>query len=367
MTFFRFSRFFNVMFFLIFFLSSLYAESSNDVEEAGRRLDAALSGNVSTAANSNSQQPPAARITRGGAQPRWVNDPYNAYDRNFFIAAIGSAQDRYQAEARAFAALAAIFGQSIRSEFTVTENYTEAVNKGVVSVSQNTRIRDEIKTAASMDKLVGAEIGNVWDSGRGTVYVAAYMNKSKTIAVYSDMIIINNRNIELLTTMEDTHKNTLDGYARFRLAALIAGINSNYAAVILQAGGSASSLNLRIVQTMSAQTVSADALYLEASNIIKNIIVNVHVTNDRANRIQDAFAGVLSSEGLRTRGNAPLYTLEVRLNVNEVTFPDNNFINCRIETSANLIDNSTGASLLRLVLMSEKATRLTPTRKQWLF
>ena len=319
----------------LFFSNLLNAQSLNDVDEAVRRLDAALSGNASAVPGLNIQQPPIASVTTGGVQPRWVNDPYIAYNRNHFIAAIGSAQNRNQAEARAFAALAAIFGQSIKSEFTVTENYSEAVNKGVVSISQNTRIRDEITTAASMDKLVGAEIGNVWDSGRGTVYVTAYMNKLKTISIYTDMIIINNRNIELLTSMEDARKNTFDGYARFRLAALIAGINSNYAAVISHAGGSVLSLNLR----------NADSLNIEAVNILRNITITVNVTNDRANRVQDAFAGVLSSEGLRTRGNNPVYSLEVRLNASEATYPGNNFIFCRIEGSANLIENSTGASL----------------------
>ena len=311
------------------------------VREAVGRLENTLSGTLNTGTSDSFQiDIPPARVTRGGRQPNWVDDPYLVYNRNNFIAAIGSGSNRNEAEARAFAALASFFGQSIRSEFTMTENYSEAVNRGVVSVSQNTRINNEITMAASMDKLIGAEIGNIWDSGRGTVFAAAFMNKPRTISIYSDMIIINNRSIELLTTMNLSEKNTFDGYARFRLAAQIAGINENYAAVISQAGGlsagSVSALNMR----------RADSLNLEAANIIRNITINIHVINDHANRIQDAFAKALVSEGLRTRGNNPQYTLEVSLSLSEVTFPGNNYIHCRIEVSANLIKNSTGASLL---------------------
>jgi len=311
------------------------AEADAMARDAVRRLEAALSGNAVAPVGSQNTPVPQAQVSRGGRQPNWVNDPYNAYSRNYFIAAVGSAASRDQAEARAFAALAAIFGQSIKSEFTTATMYTEAVNRGVVNVSNVTDIREQISIAASMDKLIGAQIGNVWDSRRGTVYAVAFMDKAKTISIYSDLILINNRNIELLTSMSNAQKNTFDGYARFKLAAEIAGINDNYAAVVSYAGGSITSLNLK----------SPDSFNLEAAEIIRNITVTVRVTNDRANRIQDAFAGVLSSQGLRTRGNNPLYTLDVRLNESEVTFPGNNHVFCRIEVSANLIENATGVSL----------------------
>jgi hypothetical protein len=329
------------LFVLIFTLlpGVFFAQTPNEADAAARdalrRLESALGGNVGAgtiAAPAIAVPPAPAQVSRGGRQPAWVDDVYSAYNREHFLAIVGSAANRDQAEARAFAALVALFGQSIKAEFTVAENYTEAVNRGVVNISQNTQVSEQITRAATMDRLFGAEIGNVWDDTRGTVHAVAFMDKARAISIYSDMIIVNNRNIGTLTAMNDDEKNSLDGYARFRLAALIAGINENYAAVISQLGGSVS-------------VRSADSLFFEAANIIRNITVVVAVTNDRANRVQDTFARILGAEGLRTRGNNPRYTLEVRLNVNEVTFPGNNNIFCRIEGSANLIDNQTGASL----------------------
>ena len=318
------------MFFFLCFASFLLAQTPIDSEKAAKdavqRLEAALGGINDS-----------ARVTQGRSQPRWVNNPYSAYSKDRFFAVVGSASNRNHAETRAFANLIAIFGQSIRSEFTVTSMYTEALNNGTVSVSDNTRIRDRISMAAAMDNLIGAEIGNVWvDSRRGTVYAIAFMDKTKTISIYTDLITINNRNIELLTAMSPGEKNTFDAYARYRLAAQIAGINTNYATVVSQAGGSVASINLR----------NANTFNLEAENIWRNITVTVRVTNDRANRVQDAFARVLSSEGLRTMGSNPAYTLDIRLDVNEVSFPGNNFIFSRMECSANLIENLSGASLL---------------------
>jgi len=310
-------------------LAQSYIDTNASLEDIIQRIESTI-GIDNTIPNS-----PPAQITQGGTQPRWVNDPYAIYARDRYFAAVGSAENRDEAQKKALAALVAIFGQSVRSDFTAVTMYTEAVYRGIVTVSEKTSVRDEVSTAAAMDTLIGAEIGNVWDNGRGTVYAAAFMEKAKTISIYSDLIVLNNHNIELLTTMSDTEKNTLDGYARYKLAALISTINSNYSNLISLAGGSKSALNIR----------SANYFNLEASNIIKNITVAVNVNNDVSNRIQDAFASALTAEGLRTRGNNPLYTLEVRQDMSEVTFPNNSYIYCRFTVSANLVENATNAVL----------------------
>jgi len=328
-------------------------DANNMARDAAARLEAALSGgnksNTSSTPASNTSSNTSSRNrkntdtntapteeTRGGKQPAWVNDPYVVYKKDQFVAAVGSGANRSAAANKALAELVAIFGRSVNSTFTTVTNYTEAMDKGVVSVSESVNVRDQIATAASMNNLVGAEIGNVWDSGKGTFYVAAYLYIERTIAIYSDMIILNNQNIDMLTTMSNAERNTLDGYARFKLASQIAGINSNYAGIVNQLGGNTAILKIK----------TPESLNVEASNIIKNVTVTIRVRNDRVNRIQDAFAKVLGSEGIRTRGNNPLYSLEVDVNTSEVSFANNPNKFCRIEVSANLIENSTGASLL---------------------
>ena len=358
------------LFIILLFISCAGTQANNNsrdandanmmAQDAGRRLDAALGGgsvssgssggstaaaNDSTSRNTgrmSSVPAPQAQETRGGAQPAWVSNPYTVYNKDFFVAAVGSGANRSEAGAKALGELAAIFGRSIRAEYTVTQNYTEAVNRRIVNVSANTNVREQIATAASMNNLVSAEIGNVWDSGRGAFYAAAFLDIERAIAIYSDMIMLNNENIDMLTDMTNAKKNTLDGYARYKLASQIAGINSNYAAIIKQLGGSTSRLNLKTPESFN----------LEASNIIRSITVLVSVKGDRANRIQNAFAQVLGGEGLRTRGNNPLYTLEAEVFTSEVSYPSgsNDYKWCRIEISSNLIETSTGASLLAFPL-----------------
>jgi len=344
---------------LLFTINAVYAQSAGSAEEhardALRRLDEALGGKITTANTAATatataaataasaatqsaapQSPAPIQSTRGGQEPRWVMDPYAAYPRDRYLAAVGFAANRAEAEKKALAALTAIFGQSIQADFASITVYSEAVSKGIVSSSGNTKIMDTISSSTSLDTLIGAEIGNVWDDARGTVYSVAYLEKERAIAVYGNMLHTNLKNIEKLTAMTVAEKNTLDGYARYRLAALIAGINAKHAVVLAQCGGpSVESLNLP----------GADALNIEASNIIKNVTVIVNVKGDSSNRIRDAFTKVLSAEGLRTRGSSPPYTLEVSIDLSETSFPNNNNKFCRFTVSAELIENSTDSGL----------------------
>jgi hypothetical protein len=299
-------------------------------DDATRRLEEALGG--SSAAGTSST---AVQTARGGATPRWVNNPYSDYSQSRYIAAVGTAKTRADAEKSAFAALTAFFGQSVKSDYAVAAAYSEAVTNGIVSVSEKTEVREIIVTAASLDNLIGAAIGNVWDDGRGTVYALAYLEKERTVPIYTELIRINQRNIENLVSINAAQKNTFDGYARHKLAAFIAGMNAGYAGIVSLAGGSTAPLNM----------TGADTLILEAANIIKNITVGFNVKRDSNGRVRDAFAKALSGEGLRTQGNNPPYILEINIDMSEAKFPDNNFIFCRYTLSANLIERATGSVL----------------------
>jgi hypothetical protein len=337
------NNFFCFLAILLFCANTIYAQSANSVDaqarDALRRLDDAIAGKPTSADLPAPASAPPSQVqpTRGGKEPSWVIDPYAAYPRDRYLAAVGFASNRAEAENKAKAALSAIFGQSIQSDLSIATTYSEAVSKGIVSSAENTNVRDVTSIRTSLDTLIGAEIGNIWDNAKGTVYTIAYLEKERAIAVYGQMISTNLKNIEKLTAMTAAEKNTFDGYARYRLAAILSAINAKYAQIIAQCGGpAAAALNLP----------GADAINIEANNIIKNITVNVNVKGDRNNRIRDAFTKVLSGEGLRTRGNAPPYTLEVNVGMSEVTFPNNTNKFCSFTVSAELIENSTDSVLL---------------------
>jgi len=327
-----------VLLFIFYFPFPLHAQSFQTAETAANdamfRLEEALSGR--SEGSGTNQNISSVQATRSRAQPSWVNDPYAVYPRNRYIAAVGHASGRAEAEKKALAALAAVFGQSIKSDLTVAAVYSEAVRNGIISVSENTMVRETIATSASMDMLIGAEIGNIWEDRSGTINALAYIEKEKAIVVYSELIRMNQKNIENLISMNANEKNTFEGLSRYNLAALIAGINSEYAVIVSFAGGSTASLNF----------TSADTMILESKNILRNIPVSLNVKGDQNNRIRDAFAKTLSTEGLRTQGSGAPYILEITVNMSEAVFPESNIVNCRFTVDANLIERETGSVLL---------------------
>jgi len=342
------------------------AQAQANAQDALRRMDDALAGKPSAPAASAPKAPAAsapapsapasapAQVTSGGKEPAWVTDPYAAYSRDKYVAVVGFAANRGEAEKKAFGNLAAYFGQSVDADFSAVEMYSEAASKGiVVSSSSTVNVRDAVSLKASLDNLIGAQIGNIWDNAKGIVYTVAYIEKEKAVAAYSDIIAANNKNISTLTTMTPAQKNTFDGYSRYKLASAIARINTKYASIVYQCGGpSADALKVQ----------SVDSLNIEASNILKAITVLINVKGDQNNRIRDAFAKALSAEGLRTQGSGP-YTLRVTLSMEEAVFPGNKNKFCSFTVSAELVENATN-SVLVPISFTDRAGHQTYERAQ---
>jgi hypothetical protein len=276
--------------------------------------------------------------TSAKAEPDWVRDPYRKYDRQAYVAAVGSGGSRESAEKSALGNLVGIFGMSIQVDEKIAESYAEAVRNGATAAwSQITTVDTNIITSTGLDSLIGAETGDVWYDGKGIHYAVAFLNKAKAAQVYTDMIKANQAMIDSLTAMSEAEKNTLDGYARFKFAAVIADISLSYG-------------NLLSVIGRPQNLKRGDDYRFEARNIVTSIPVGLSVKNDKSNRIQGAFANALSQLGFRsssgnTGGNSR-YMLDVDIVTSPVDLPGNQNVFTRIEVNADLKDTTTGVVLV---------------------
>ena len=281
---------------------------------------------------------PPAQATAAPArnQPDWVRDPYTRFNSATEVAAVGTGSSRDVADRTALAALVAVFGQSIQVAESISVSYQEAVRSGVTaSWSESTTAQTSIATAAGMDTLVGAEIGDRWDNG-SEFFAVAVLNKTRAASTYSEMIRANQTMITNLTTIPDTEKFTLDGFARFQFAATIADITATYVNLLSAIGAPA----------LAQGVTRGDDLRLEAQNITRAIPVGIRVANDRQNRIQGAFARALSGLGFQSGGTASRYVLDVTVNISPVTLAGNQNLFARIEVTANLTDTATNNVVL---------------------
>ncbi|MDR2634263.1 MAG: LPP20 family lipoprotein [Treponema sp.] len=270
-----------------------------------------------------------------GREPAWVSSPDRVYDQNRFVSAVGFGADRNQAEKDALGRLVAVFGQSVQADLKTITHYSEAVSKGAVQVSENTVVQNAIKTSAEMDSLIGAEIEDVWFDKKTTYYAVAVLDKAQASRLYTDMIRSNERIIEELIALPPEDEQSLEGYSRYQLAATIADVNRVYANVLTIVGGSP-------VENLK----KGDTYRLAAVNITKSIPIEVQVTDTRFNRIKDAFASALTTQGFRSGGTSSRYVLQVRISLSPADLPNqtNKFVRYGIE--ANLVDTKDSSVLL---------------------
>jgi hypothetical protein len=271
----------------------------------------------------------------GSGIPDWTRDPYQRFDQQSNIAAVGTGSSRQEAEKNALANLVAIFGQSIQADQAIINTYQEAVKNGVtVGWTDTTSMQNAIKTSASMDTLVGAEIKETWFNSLNTWYAAAVMEKARSAMLYREMITANQNIINNLITMNQAEKNSLEGFSRYQLAATVADVNITYGNVLRVIGAA-----------FPVELVKGDNHRIEAQNITKAIPVVVIVKNDKSGRIQGAFAKAFSDLGFRSGGSNARYVLEVNVVTAEVDLANPNKF-ARMELSANLTDTSQKVVLL---------------------
>ena len=279
----------------------------------------------------------AANLPASEPAPEWVSDPYTRFNRQLYLAAVGSGNSRAVAERDAIGRLVSIFGQSIQVDQRVAESYWEAVGSGAAaSWTQTTTIDSAIVTSARMDTLIGAEIGDVWEDGRGNSFAVAVLNIPRTRQIYSQMLRANLEIIDGLTGMPPAQRNSIDGLSRYQFAAVIADMNVSHGAVLSVIGAPHYAQGLR----------SGDDFRRQANEIARGIPVGINVRGDMAGRIESAFAGVFSGLGFNTGGANPRYLLDVDVINQPVDQARQDVAFTRLEVTANFIDTSNGTTLL---------------------
>jgi len=271
-------------------------------------------------------------------EPGWTRAGglHGRFNRQMYLTAVGHGSSRQAAEMDAFRALVSIFGVTVQADTRLAEVYRRT---GAIA-SHDIYLGQEIILGTGMDNLIGAEIGDRWTDGRGHHVALAVLNRARATQLYSEMIRANQETIaSLVTFASPAERVTLSGFSRYRFAAVIADMNTSYAAV-LSAVGAPQPQGLR----------TGDHFRRDAQEIARSIPIGVNVVNDRAGRIQGAFARSLSDLGFRTGGANPRYLLDVNIDINptdhQATIRGQPIIFTRIEVGANLIDTSTGTILL---------------------
>jgi hypothetical protein len=273
-------------------------------------------------------------------EPVWMSDVEQVYSRLRYMTAVGHGPSRAVAEKEAFAALTEVFGRTVQVDRQSVVNYSEALRQDTVaSYIRDTEISNAIKTSAELSSLIGVEIRDYWYDGHGIHYALAVMEKSRAAAQYSDLVKANREVIRTLTVMGNDEKYSLDGYARFLLAAKVADGTRIFANILAVLGGATVTLS-------SQELAEPENFRLEARDIARRIPVDVRVDNDASGRVQGAFAVVIGKQGFQSGGQDSRYVLDVALTLSPVELPGQQNKMVRYELVAKFTDRVTGNVLL---------------------
>ncbi|MCL2600571.1 MAG: LPP20 family lipoprotein [Treponema sp.] len=269
-------------------------------------------------------------------QPEWMSNLSGFMSaRPTYMIAVGSGNSRQVAEMDALRQLVMTFGTDVQVDTRLVESYREVIRSGVVASWGDTALDRTIVLGAGMDNLIGAEISDFWTDGRGNHHALAVMNKARAIQVYSEMLRANLEIIANLTDMSVAERNTIAGFSRYQFAAVVADMSVSYGVVLSVLGAPHHAQGLR----------RGDDFRRQAQEIVRTIPIGINVRNDRAGRIQNAFAGAFSEFGFRTGGTNPRYLLDVNVVVHPTDHAGANVF-ARMELTANLIDTQTLSVLL---------------------
>jgi hypothetical protein len=243
--------------------------------------------------------------------PAWVLNPKESYPESKYVAAVGYAPSRADAEKKAMSALISVFGQSVSAKSTAIQHYSQAVKDGSIKVDKDFQVTDSVDASFEYKLILGAEIKEAWYDGKDTYYALALMDKLKSSLAYSQMIEKNDATIAELTS----GSGGLDAYRRYSLAIDIAEVNGQFVNILSVLSPAAAADSGR---------KTADALRAEQLKIAQGVAFRVSAAGDRDDRIKSAIAAVATAQGFKAGGDdSSRYAIEAKISLSEVTLKGN--------------------------------------------
>jgi hypothetical protein len=321
------------------------SKNSASVAEAEVAAQAALGAmNNGGTASSGGRQTPTQQQTaqsattpsataKPGARPAWIDAKNSVYNKSQHLSEIGMDARQDGADQKALAALTAVFGQSVEAQQKLSSAYNEAVRAGKMTTSESVSMQESIRTSTQLSSLVGASIADRWYDGKSTYYSIAVMDNAKAIQVYTSIINGYNETINVLTNISDDEKYSFHGYARYKLASIIADGAQEYVRVLAYLGATHPNIKR-----------SADFLS-EIKNIATKIPIFVDVSGDVSNRIKSALTRAITSHGLQGGSSSARYVLHCNFSLSEASYPNNPSKFARYLLEGSLIDTVSGNEL----------------------
>ena len=266
--------------------------------------------------------------------PEWVNSPSSVYPNSDYITYVGSASDRDTSEIKALQGLAAVFGQSVKSDSTANSRMVQAKENGLVANASVNTFSQNIKRSVDVDSLIGVETKEFWADDDGTWYAIAVLDKAKATDIYTDMIKKNASAISTVIKNIDD-KYSFDGFSAYDFAEAIAAENEKHL-------NKMSVIDSSKVNDLKAACPSSKKFHADKMDVAKNIPVCVQTFNDDHGRYKEAFSQAIAEAGFKgTYDDSVRYILVAKFEFEESKTTDGKTTRCRYNCESYILDTVT--------------------------
>jgi hypothetical protein len=240
------------------------------------------------------------------APPDWVGGPSPQYPPERYVTGVGVAEDRSSAEARARAAIAAVFETRLAAVSRVKEEEVRATTAGRESTTAKLAMSQEV-VAATAAVLEGTTIAAAWTSPTGQVHALAVLDRVAAAEVIRRRIVEGDGAVvEALARLEKAPDRAAAARLGYRIAALL---------------GRRDGLALRLRALEPASQTAPPAAMAEASTTARRALAGATVRVDAKGPGSDAVAAAVArallAVGLGTVGPNPKPDLIVTVQVEE--------------------------------------------------
>lgn len=282
--------------------------------------------------------------------PAWVSQPSSVYPNASYITYVGDAADRSSCEVKALQGLAAIFGQSVKSESTANSRMVQAKANGLVANANVQTFSQEVKRKVDVDNLVGVEVKEYWqDASSGTWYAIAVLDKAKAAELYADMIKKNAGAIDTVLKSVANDKYSFDSFGAYDFAEEIAVENEknlNKIAVI----------DNSMVDSLKAYCPSSKNFHAKKMDVAKNIPICVKTFNDEHGRYKEAFSKAIAETGFKGSLDPSVrYTLVAKFEFERSDTTDKKSVRCRYNCESYILDATNGHQIVPFTIKGRES------------
>lgn len=219
--------------------------------------------------------------------PVWINEPYNGYPVQKYVAATGSGKDNNEADKNAAAELCRILNQNIETE----ENLQQTASSKSEGLST---YLSTVTTSSSVTDVSGLAIKDRWQGKDGTCYARAVLDRDDAGSHYSLLFNTNADEVDTLVNAAAGKSSTFEACALLLKAYRTAKENDGYSELL-------SVLNPAYHKIPSYG--SSEAVGMLAQKAFNAVTVRVAVSGDVDSRIAAVFSSVINEAGIMTTTN----------------------------------------------------------------